>query len=78
MNRIEYIPLGRLAELKDRPDANLFLIKDGKGTFSDYSVIRFSTRKALEAFNIKAGLRPIVYSIVPKGMAVHKHQKEAV
>lgn len=69
-------PLGRIAELVQLPDASLYLVKPGKGVFDDYQLIRFASRAALEAFNVKAQLRPLVFTIVPKGCAVHKHQRE--
>jgi hypothetical protein len=54
MARKEYVPLGRLAEWAKRLDADLYLVKPGRGTFSDFELIRFSTRKALESFNVRA------------------------
>lgn len=77
MRRKEYVAPGRLAEWAARPDANLYLTKPGRGIFDDTGLIRFSSREALEAFNKNAGLRPLVYTTVPRGMAVHKHQREA-
>ena len=75
--RKEYVPLGRLAEWATRPDAALYLTRPGRGTFDDVELIRFSSREALETFNVRAGLRPLVYTDVPRGMAVHAHQREA-
>lgn len=73
-----YVPFGRLAELKTRPDANLLLTKPGNGIFDDYKVITFSTRQQLEEFNKRAGLKPLIYSEVPKGCAIYAHQREQV
>ena len=74
--RVEFIPMGRISDLMDKPGADLILLKPGEGVFSDYKVIRFSSRLALESFNKKAGLRPLVYTMVKKGCAIWKHQKE--
>ncbi len=74
--KTSFIPFGRIAELKDKPGAELILLKPGKGIFSDVKLIHFPTRHALESFNKKAGLRPLVYTEVAKGMAIHKHEKE--
>lgn len=71
------VPFGRLLELRTRPDANLLLTKAPKGVFNDYKVIRFASRKALEEFNKRAGLKAVVPTIVPKGCAIYAHQKEA-
>jgi hypothetical protein len=77
MTRKEQIPFGRIPELSKRSDADLLLLKPGRGVFDDYIVIRFSTRKALEAFNQKAGLRPVVFTQVPVNCVVHKHQSDS-
>lgn len=73
----EYIPFGRIPELRARPDADLLLLKPGNGVFDDWKVIRFATRKALEAFNAKAGLKPVVFTQVPLNCAIHKHQSDS-
>lgn len=75
MKNTEYIPLGRIDELISRPDAYLLLLKPHKSVFGEFKVIKFKTRNALEEFNKKAGLRPVVYTIVPKNCVVWKHQK---
>ena len=77
MRRKEYVAPGRLAEWAARPDAALYLTKPGRGIFDDTELIRFSSREALEAFNVRAKLRPLVYTEVPRGMAIHAHQREA-
>ena len=73
-----FVNLGQLASLKGRSDASLLLIKPGSGVFSDFKVIPFSSRLALETFNKKAGLRPVIYSTVPKGCVIYRHEVEAV
>lgn len=75
MNRKAIVSTAEQIELHKRPDADLLLIKPCLHGF-DYEVIRFTTRKALEEFNKKAGLRPVVYTMVEKNMAIYKHQKE--
>lgn len=72
--RVEYVPMGRLSDV---PEPELCLTKQGKGVFSDVEVIRFASRLALESFNKKAGLRPLVYTEVPKGHAIWAHEREA-
>lgn len=73
-NRI--VLLGQLDDLRKEKNANLYLIKPLPGLFGKYKLIRFASRTALESFNIKAGLNPLIYSYVPKNMAIYKHQKE--
>ena len=73
MSRVEYVPFGRLRDVKDK---ELCLTKPGKSWDSDYKIIRFASRHALEEFNKKAGLKPLVYTIVPKNMAIYAHEKE--
>lgn len=73
-----YVSLGQLSEFCKRPDADLYLIKAGVGIFSDFHLIKFSTRTALEAFNKKAGLKPLVYTQVPKNCAIYKHESDSV
>lgn len=75
MKRKQVVSLARLAEMQGEPGAELYLTKPVLRGF-DYEVIRFSSRKALEEFNKKAGLRPLVYTVVEKNMAIYKHQKE--
>ena len=75
--RTFHVPFGRLNELKQRPDAELLLYKPGRGAFDDYRVIRFATRKALEAFNKKAGLKAIIPTQKPLNCAVWAHETDA-
>lgn len=77
MRNTSLLPLGRLAEAAKAPDADLYLLKAMPGAFSDFKLIRFATRKALEAFNKKAGLRPLVYTQVPKNCVVYKHESDS-
>lgn len=76
MPRKEYVPLGRLAERAAMPGADLYLVKPGRGAFSDFELIRFSTRNALESFNVRANLSALVKTRVPKGCALYRHQTE--
>jgi hypothetical protein len=71
--RVEYVALGRLSDV---PEPELCLTKQGPSLFSEVQVIRFASRLALETFNKKAGLRPLVYTEVPKGHAIWKHERE--
>lgn len=75
--KTERIPFARIAELKNRTDANLLLIKPSVRMFDDWSVIRFPTRHSLEAFNVRAGLKPVVFTQVPLNCAVHRHQSDS-
>lgn len=77
MTRKTSVPLAKLKEFSQRPDAHLYLIKAGAALFSDFTLIKFSSRLALESFNRKAGLKPLVYTQVPKNMALHKHESDA-
>lgn len=63
--------------LKNRPDAHLLLTKQGRGFDFDVQVISFSTRKALEEFNKKAGLHAVIPTQVPLGCAIYAHQSDS-
>jgi hypothetical protein len=66
--------------LHKRSDADLLLRSKQKGPGAinfDVTLIKFSTRKALEEFNKKAGLRPVVYTQVPRNMAVYAHESDS-
>lgn len=63
-------------ELHKRDDAHLLLIKPLK-TLYDVSVIKFSTRKALEEFNKKSNLVAVVKTQVPINCAIYKHQSDS-
>ena len=67
------ISAGRLNEYREKPGAELYLIKP-QGF--DVVLIPFKSRLALTEFNKKAGLHPLIYDIVKKGMKVYAHQKE--
>jgi len=69
------IPLGRLDEYRNKPGAELYLIKP-RGW--DFELIPFKSRLALTEFNKKAGLNPLVYDLVKKGMKIYAHQKEDI
>lgn len=72
--RTESITLGQMSSAAKRADAELYLIKP---VGWEFKLIRFASRKALEAFNRKAGLKPLVYTQVPKNMAVWKHESDS-
>lgn len=74
--RKQVVYLGQLLELAKEPNANLFLLKPHASIFGGYDLIKFATREALEAFNKKAGLRPLIYSYVPKNCVAWSHEKE--
>ena len=74
--RKQVIFLGQIEDLKKEPNAHLFLLKPHASIFGGFNLIKFATREALEAFNKKAGLCPLVYSYVPKNYVVWRHQKE--
>ena len=44
------VPLGRLDELRTRPDAHLIAYSLGKGIFDEVTLTVYKSRKALEAF----------------------------
>lgn len=76
--RKEFVALGRIQELVDAPGSELILLVPPKRLFGDYQVLRFASRAALEAFSRKNGLRPLVYTMVDKGMAVYPYERERV
>ena len=73
--RTEIVSFARSLELKNRPDAHLLLIKPCKDW--DVRVIRFATRKALEAFNQKAGLKAVIPTQVKMNMKIWKHESDS-
>ena len=44
------VPLGRLGELRSRPDAHLIAYTVGKGLFDEVTLTVYKSREALEAF----------------------------
>lgn len=68
------VSLGQLDDLRKAPDAELYLVKPAGW---DFDLIRFASRLALREFNKRAKLRPLVFDVVPKGTAIHAHQREA-
>lgn len=44
------LPLGRLADLRARPDAELIAYTIPVGLFAEYRLTRYASRRALEAF----------------------------
>jgi len=78
MKRTRTDSLGEISSLRKEKDAHLYLLKPLAGFFEGYKLIRFASREALESFNKKAGLHPLVYTNVPKNMALYKHQIETL
>lgn len=70
------VPFGRLSDYRNKPDANLYLVRPGKRLFDNETLIRFSTREALEAFSRKNGLRALVPTQVPINCAVWAFQSD--
>lgn len=72
------VPFAESLELKNREDADLLLLGNAPAAGFDFdvSVIRFASRAALEAFNQKAGLRPVIKTQVALNCAVHKHETD--
>lgn len=75
MPRKIVVPIGRVEEWRKRPDAHLFLTKP-QGF--DVVLIPFKSRLALTEFNKRAGLYPLIYDTVKKGMKIYAHQREEV
>jgi len=70
--RVETVCLGRLHELKTRPDAELLAVRTPDAIFGEYQVMRYKSRKALETFLKNPGKwRAVVFNKVPRGMATH-------
>ena len=72
----QFISFAASTELHKRPDAELLLIKPLK-TLYDVEVIKFSTRKALEAFNRRANLCAVIKTQVPMNCVLYKHQSDS-
>jgi hypothetical protein len=70
------VPFGRLSDYRNGPDAMLYLVKPGRGVFDNETLIRFTTREALEAFSKKNGLRALVPTQVPLNCAVWAFQSD--
>ena len=66
--------MGRIDEYRNKPGAELYLIKPHGW---DFELIPFQSRLALREFNKRAKLAPLVYDLVKKGMAIHRHEREA-
>lgn len=76
--RKEQCSLADVAALAIRPDAERLLIRPIGGVFSArYDVLVFPSRPALEGFNKKAGLRPVVFTQVPINCVVWKHESDS-
>jgi hypothetical protein len=67
------VSLAGLHEAAQSPGAELYLTKP-RGW--EFELIPFKSRLALTEFNKRAGLRPLVYDVVRKGMKIHAHQRE--
>jgi hypothetical protein len=79
MKRKSYITVGQYHERANNPlpGDDLMLVKQiWRGMDTDIELIKFHSRKALEEFNKRAGLRPLVYTIVPKNCVIYKHERE--
>lgn len=50
MNIPKTIPLGRIDDLRNRPDADRIAVCPGRGAFDEYRVKRYASRAALESF----------------------------
>ena len=71
----QIVPAGRVPEYaSDAPE--LYLTKPAH-RLGDAVLLRFPTRKALEAFNKKANLTALVKTPVRKGCVLYRHQVEA-
>ena len=70
------VPFGRLSDYLSKPDADLYLVRSGRGIFDNETLIRFGTRTALEAFSKKNGLRALVPTQVPLNCAVWAFQSD--
>jgi hypothetical protein len=65
------ISAARQGELRDRPDANLLVVKANSSGF-DYAVRRYNSRKALETFlKNPGGWKAVIKNEVDKNMLVH-------
>jgi hypothetical protein len=76
----EYIPFGRIAELKSRPNADriAFFIMPGVMSF-DYKVVTFPNRKMLENCLRKGAGVAVVKNEVKRGMLLYpglEHEAE--
>lgn len=78
MTKTKIVSFAQYLNLKNDPDANLYLVKplSNVGLNFDVKVIKFSTRLALEEFNKKANLHSVIKTPVSKGMKLYKHQVE--
>ena len=78
-NLPQSIPAGRLGELRGREDAHLIAYRVGKRWDAEYTLRRFNSRAALEAF-CKSGsaMHALVKTEVPGPMVVNRNiQREA-
>lgn len=72
--RTETVSFAASLNLNSRPDAELLLLKPSSQW--DVKVIKFASRKALEAFNVRAKLAPVVYSQVPVNCVINRHESD--
>ena len=74
MSLPRYVSLGRMPELRERPDADRIAYTLGPGSFDDYTLKRYASRKALEAF-CKDGSRhhALVKTVVAPSMLVNRN-----
>lgn len=76
--KTETIPFGRLKDWKKERHSkeNDLILWLFKSEGYDLKLIKFSSRKQLEKFNIKAKMTPLVFTIVADNCKLHKHEKE--
>jgi len=72
--RKQIVPAGRVMEYTNG-EPELYLTKPAR-SFGYVELIRFASRKALEAFNVRANLSALVRTEVPRGCAVYRHEVE--
>lgn len=71
------VSFAKSLELAAREDASLLLLANPSPSGFDVVVIRFATRKALEAFNKKANLRAVIKTQVPKNCVIYRHESDS-
>jgi hypothetical protein len=73
-----FVSFAESMQLHLRPDAALLLTKPTTSSRSfDVQVIRFASRKALEAFNKKANLNAVIKTQTPLNCAIYRHQSDS-
>jgi len=69
-----YVSLGGMPGLRERPDADRIAYTLGQGSFDDFTIKRYASRKALEAF-CKHGSRhhALVKTVVAPSMLINQN-----